>query len=298
MAKNGMNTKRYSLVFATAVAFCTVCAAGVSTFAWFQANASATVTTSSTSTTITVSKPDDYTLYYYNGNLSSHTYTGTFSSDFTAITNSSDLSTYTTLNAIYPGKIMVFAVTMTSCDTSNYIDLKLTKVTSNTINDQDGSKHRYRRSPQTEVNIGWAIDIYSAAVATASVNGSYNTMVNNPGSLSAQDKFSFAIGTTKAASLAGEISSNVITLSTPIELYRSLATATNMTLFYSVYFSDASTTWFKETNAGGSESYYAPQSNATRYFDQYSSGTNNDKLYNSNCYAGLRFQLNELSLTF
>gem|GEM_PF-1763243 len=305
MKKRSVNSRKYSLLFATFVALFSICTAGVSTFAWFQAEANVQVQTTSTSTTITVAKPDDYTFYYYNGNLdNSHEYVGTFDDDFTSITNSTDLSTYTTLSSIYPGKVMVFAVTMTGCSNETYVDLKLTKLTSNTINDQDPSKQRVVRSPECEINVGWAMDIYSSAVATASADGAYDALVNNPSSLSASDKFTFAKGTTKGTGAGAGLryssitAAKVMTLYTPIEVYKDYATASNMTLFYAVYFSDTNSTLFKEVDSGGSGTNYGALDNAKRYFDAYSSGSNLDRIYNSNCYAGLKFQLNELSLTF
>lgn len=68
MLKTILKTRRYSLVFSTVVAFLMVCTAGVSTFAWFQANAAASVTTTSEEATITVARPEDATFYYFTGN--------------------------------------------------------------------------------------------------------------------------------------------------------------------------------------------------------------------------------------
>ena len=60
--------KRYPLVFATIVAFLTVCTAGVSTFAWFQAQAAVNIETASDDATITVAAPEGAKFYYFTGN--------------------------------------------------------------------------------------------------------------------------------------------------------------------------------------------------------------------------------------
>ena len=58
---------------------------GVSTFAWFQANADVQVRTATNSTTITVSKPDSFSFYAYKGNHNSSHVAGSgedFDDDF------------------------------------------------------------------------------------------------------------------------------------------------------------------------------------------------------------------------
>ncbi len=294
-----MGKGRAGLITSVMIGLLAITTAGVSTYAWFQANANVTITAAPTSTTITVTKPDDYMFYAYKGNKASHTYTGTFSSDFDAITTSELLADKTNLSAMYPGKVMVFAVKMTGCDSN--IDLKIKRITSNTHSDQvSGQVRRAVDYSNRDINIGWAMDIYTSAVATSSENGAYNAMVNNPASLSAQDQFNFTVGTLKSSFLPGTPDGNIITLSTQKTIFTGAAPNASSTLFYAVYFTNASSTWFKETNSGGTEDYYSPQADtaAGRYFHHYSSGDNNDKLYNSNCYAGLQFQLNELTLEF
>ena len=62
---------KYSMVFATMVAMLSVCTAGVSTFAWFQASSEVRVSAASSSTTITVADPNETIpvgLYVYSAN--------------------------------------------------------------------------------------------------------------------------------------------------------------------------------------------------------------------------------------
>ena len=282
-----MRKARAGLIASLCIGLLAVTTAGVSTYAWFVSNSSATITANSSETTITANKPDDYAFYGYIGNTASHTYTGTFATDFEAIT-SLNLAAKTSFSNCYPTQAMTFAVVMTGCTIGEYIDLDLTKVTSNNINNQDGAKHRYISSTSTEINIGWAIDIYTKCVA--SPNSNYNDLINQTNTLSASDKFGCTSVNTSTY-LAGSRTDNVITLSSSKSLYHATATATTMYLFYTVYFSNASTTWYSEVDGSGN-AMTVPGTGSTRYF------VSDTSTGNSNCYAGLTFALNELSLTF
>ena len=67
--------QKYPLVFATIVSFLSVCTAGVSTFAWFQAQANVNVRATESSTTITVSNPDsDFAMRIYRYAPSNESY--------------------------------------------------------------------------------------------------------------------------------------------------------------------------------------------------------------------------------
>lgn len=61
-------SRRYPLVFATITAFMTVCSAGVSTFAWFQAESRVRINTTSSEANITVQAPESVKFYYFKGN--------------------------------------------------------------------------------------------------------------------------------------------------------------------------------------------------------------------------------------
>lgn len=66
--KTSLKSRRYSLIFTTIVACLSVFTLGVSTYAWYQANADVQIHTESEEATITVSKPDDAKFYYFKGN--------------------------------------------------------------------------------------------------------------------------------------------------------------------------------------------------------------------------------------
>jgi len=76
--KMSVRRKKIELIFATSVALLAVVTAGVSTFAWFQAQADVNIETSGDSATITVSAPDMVKFYYFkgNGNPGTSEYTG------------------------------------------------------------------------------------------------------------------------------------------------------------------------------------------------------------------------------
>jgi len=71
--------RKTTLLFTTVVALLAVLSLGVSTYAWFQANADVQIATESESAEITVSAPDDMVKFYYfkgNGEPGTSEYTG------------------------------------------------------------------------------------------------------------------------------------------------------------------------------------------------------------------------------
>ncbi len=73
--------RKRTLVFTTGVALLAVFSLGVSTYAWFQANAAVNIDTESDSANITVSAPTGAKFYYFTGN-------GTPNSDYTGYSGS------------------------------------------------------------------------------------------------------------------------------------------------------------------------------------------------------------------
>ncbi len=188
-----MNKRKMSLMATLGVSLFAVVAASVSTYAWYQATASATITASPSSTTITVSKPKDYTFYAYKGNsASSWSNKGrAFADDFERIdgTNEDTYTRYTGLTGqggkINPGDIKTFAIGMAGRTAGN-ITFKLTSVTSNTIGKEkkNASYHRYIQSTSTDINIGWAMNIYSKISSDGSgyadfVSSQYGSLDNS-----------------------------------------------------------------------------------------------------------------------
>ena len=310
-----MRKAKLSLIASISIGLLAISTAGVSTYAWFQANANVTISASSSSTTITVSKPDDYTFYYYNKNGSSdyNTPDGTFSSDFTAVPSSSLSEGVTLWTGIYPGQSMVFAMEVEGLNTSSDdVTLAISKIVSNDTTKQSNATYkRYvRGGSSVQINIGWAIDIYAlssssnTAYSTLSYESSTKSFLNTsntnnattPGSGIIRDHFAYyydAGDSTKYSALTtGSYGSDEITTSINL-INAERATATTMYYFFRVYFSNTGSTLYKEVDGSGGDLIEpANESTTNRYFDSDSStGT-------SNCYAGLQFSLVSMSLTW
>ena len=157
MSKLPEKRKKYSLVFATVVAFCSVCTAGVSTFAWFQAQANVSISATNSSTTITVRSPKDYIFYGYNGNVAADwTNKGeSFEDDFTMISSSNTTAkTHFTgedgaANKFNPGDVKAFAIKFFQHTSGDNVSLKINKLISNTINNQNASKQSTKKTWKT-----------------------------------------------------------------------------------------------------------------------------------------------------
>lgn len=294
MKRPGGLKGKLPLLFSTFVALLAVFTASVSTFAWFQAQASVNIQTTTTSTSITVNKPDDYAFYAYKGNTdSSHTLQDSFSSDFTLIT-SDNIATETSLVSLKPGDVKTFCLVIEGHDPNKNISLNITKITSNDASMQSIG-HRYVYNEEDiEINIGWAINIYSTA-ATSNNSLGYSTFVS---SASGDDKFGYT-NNNRSTLLAGEADGNAIALSTPISIFNDSINSSTVYLYYSIVFANDNSTLYKEVDSGG-RSLPVPSTEAIRRFKLYN---NEDSALeksrcNSNCYQGLTFALNALSLTF
>ena len=207
-----MRKAKLGLIASVTVGLLAVCTAGVSTYAWFQANANATVSATNNSTTITVTKPNDYAFYYYNKNgLSNYgSPVGTFASDFSAVT-AGQLATVTNLDNMYPGQALTFVVSVESVTSAN---LKITKVKSNDSTAQPITQKRYQYVSDidkgTEINIGSAINVYAKYYTS---NTGYSTFITNPTSIvGVSDQFTCTNQNVSSYLAYYSISSNVRTL--------------------------------------------------------------------------------------
>ncbi len=302
MPKLPEKRKKYSLVFATIVAFCSVCTAGVSTFAWFQANAQVSIRATNSSTTITVAQPDTFdlgaaTLYAYTEN-GSYGYTGSASGDisddenlvnFRKLTTSGDKTAYLSVSGLLPGHKMSFGIKIASDDGSSISDgsLSITGYTTTNNNDRkvlssvtDGSTgtlDTYADSSQKIIRIEDVVKFYGVVNATgafalgsASTLGDYDkTYTSGSGYQSkSYSRVDYEIAT------GSELSSSTIYL------------------FYTIEFSNADTTWYQEytktdNNYNKCYSVIANDSASARYFHQEGTG-------NSSCYEGLSFTIDDL----
>ncbi len=261
----------------------------VSSFAWFIVKNKATFNVNQ----LTVEAPDDFAFYAYKGNRdASHTLQSTFADDFTLI-NSSNLSTETNLTDLKPGDVKTYCIVISSHDTSKNVTLNITKITSNDANMQSG-KHRYVHGGTVEINIGWAINIYSTA-ATSNASTGYSSFVT---STTGTDKFTYT-NNNRSTYLAGTTDGNAINLSTPIPVFDTTVASATVYLYYSVVFDNSNEVLYREVDSTG-DSVLIPGSASTRYFKVYNNSDSalEKSRCNSNCYQGLTFALNSLSLEF
>lgn len=295
-----MRKTKAKLILTLSVALLSVLTMSVTTFAWFQAQAEVNIRTEGDSTTITVSKPDSYVFYAYSHNgLSTYgtttndgATTSDFEADFTTIT-SGNISTLTSLDGLNPGQSMVYAVKVPNTVVGRAVTLKISSLISNTSIKQGYLYHRYHVANEnaesgTEMNVGWAIDVYSMSSANGSGYKSFLTATN------LTDKFAFgkdALGQLNNDG-TGSAPNKVISLSNEnkIEIYNANATATTTYVFYRIYYSDNVNTFFKEINPKG---YNVETVGANRRFLYAGDATGT-----SNCYGGLKFQLTTIDLTF
>ena len=200
---------------------------------------------------------------------------------------------------------------MSGLTSGNSVTLDIHQIVSNTLTDQKNSnaKRRFVKKSgawDTDVNIGWAMNIYTGYT---SGNSGYSGFITNPitGCNSTGDKFGYqtsntvvtpgASGVTHASGdyLYGTTAStatDIITLNTDKNIFTGTAPGSTMYLYYAVRY-DADVKYI-ETDAEEAAKTIIDDSQfnaADRYFKANASG-------DSNCFAGLSFQLVDLKLTF
>lgn len=289
--------QKTKLIITLSVALLSVLSMGVSTFAWFQANANVDIRAVSDSTTITVSKPDDYSFYAYNGNGSdsySPPVSRTFASEFTQISSGSPL---TSLTGMGPGQRMLFAVKFTDVTSMTFA---VKTITSNNSTNEGITKRKVAESsPEVLINIGWAINIYTIDSYDADGAG-YVDFLTTPGT----DKFQVSAASdangwdVNRASKAAQ--SKIDYGVSPKNIFtKGDATArSTYYVFYMVEFEDNTSNYYKEVSADNAEAstldFPTPNASA-RWFVKDDNSEDSDG--NSNCYAGLTFAINEIVVT-
>lgn len=314
-----MSKARAGLITSVMIGLLAITTAGVSTYAWFQANASATVTASPTSTQITVSKPDDYMFMYYNKNgLSNYgSPNGTFGNDFSAVLDNS----LTNLTNMYPGQAMTFLVKFESV-TSKTVTITKLKANTAIMQRTEGAEYtnllaRYQYVDDTHksyaINIAWAIDIYATyyLVNHGSTLTGYSTFITKPTDSTASgglelDDLMDCDKDDETALAYSRISSNIRTLSTPIVLtdYDDGDGTKDLYVFYTVKF--VNTLKFKEVTGTGGDVLYPPEDTAAnissetyRYFQlPVGNEVSPETLkFTSSCFANLSFAINEITIS-
>ena len=262
--------KKGSLLYATIVALACVMTAGVSTFAWFQAEANVRVSATNSSTTITVVNNLNITLTaslkYYTGTYTDGVgigYTGSpamLYSDFL----DADLS-HRSLSNLHAGYKMTFLVEVVATG-GNMGSVYLTMTGMNSTN-AGTSSNRFDVTDGDELDkpivLANAINIYSGYVEdTSSV------------SIGGTDKFVFSSSSVSDYELVAQTS----------------GVGDVAYLYYTVEFSATDSLYTEYRQAAATDILFpAPSSlGSERYFKQ-------DPSYgNSNCYDGLSFSVPSL----
>lgn len=293
MKKRGFLSKKGSLIYGTIISVACVFSAGISTFAWFQAEANVQIQSTSSSTTISVSKPADIEvhtqLYYCTENHYSAThkgYTGTptltFDADDTDASISADsfvpvtTSDQKTLSGLFPGSKMTFMIKIWGDAALNGVGLQL----------MDLTPARAGRASSAES---------PAADIRNEFGGGYITLANaiRISTFVIDDEANFV-----SASVTG--GSNGFTYVSGTESYTLRTKAGSFGsaayVFYTVHFDDtpsstAKTTYLEYTDSSCTSLYVGnTPSNTTRYFKQSENG-------DSNAYEGLTFTIKTLKVT-
>ena len=268
----------------------TIASLATATYAWFT-KIVATVNTG----TMTVVAPDEYAFYSYIGNYTdlSHTPVGTFGDDFVEV-NSDSKANETVFRGTYPGQSKVYCIKIAHRNPEKPVSLVLNKfISNNTTKEGSGLERVDANNEKKEINVGQAIDITS--MSSEDGTGYYD----------AAHKSGWLVDTNAAAPLTGDVfdlgvdvlnegsnPNQIIELDTPLSIYADTDEQDeweSIYLFFRIHFSDDTSTLYKEINL---DEYNMPVTTGQREF------VKNPTEGNSNCYAGLTFQLVKLTLNF
>ena len=312
--------RKLSLSFTIGVSLLAVLSASIATYTWYQAEANATVTANSTSTTITTTKPNDFVFYGYRGNTDpSHEIGATdvdsngvydFNDDFETIT-SSNLAAKTNFdggvghaNKFNPGDVKCFALYFSGHTSGTAVQLQITNMISQTMNDINASKHRYDRTSgsNVEINVGWTMNAYSLLVTSLTNHiptstSSYSTFATSANGNSGTDRIILSSGS-NVVGKNGNTNVNLGAANFAIDLYPSTTvSATEGFIFYTIVFEDAVDYRFKEVNSSSDVPLLVPSTDNTRYFLRNTSSLTTAE-WNSNCYTDLLFALTTMNFIF
>ena len=266
---------RYSLVFAAIVSFLSVCTAGVSTFAWFQAQANVNVRAAQTSTTITVAGPKSVevsnpVLYAFNGNgthgyktdTPDHSFAiGSEDDEYTEVTGSS-----ISISKLWPGYKATFCiVTSTTNDTEIYQgSLKLSTYTATNKSNRKVLNANKNGLSGSAIAIETAINIY------VGINGNGDYEVGS-------DSFNYQ---------GSSLENRYLLQNASVE-------SANIYCFYTIEFSSDPGTYYTEYVYKNSTYKVASEAQSDEGNRFFAADRDNG---NSSCYEGLSFDVTSLAL--
>ena len=254
----------------------------VATLAWFTSNATATFT----ATELRVDPGLIYTFYAYNGNFkdrnpanevtgySSATPSGTFSANFTAITEDNQ-GKCTTFNKMWPGQKLTFAIHLQNV-TTGYISVNMESFTS-TYDSASQVKMPEVVGLKT-VDMAWTIDLYGTSSETS---GDFIPFIEDEtldGTLT--DVLDIAVGTDVDSTLRN----------TPRTIAENDSVSGHeLYVFYTVMFSNDPETYLARTDSTF-ENIDPMSTTDTHYYIPHPT------LGDSNAYIGLSFHINQLTI--
>ena len=299
MAKKGLFGSKGPLIYATVVSLICVMSASISTFAWFQAEANVQIQTSSSSATITVTKGLDYFLYAYKGNYAdkntdgdvigySTPYTITsFSSDFYLIDSDAKQTKALASNGLWPGRRLTFCLAVTGL-AKTHVKLDLTRFTSERAAASESRLARYvYTTTQTSILVesAWAFNIYADSATT---NSNYSRHLNLKAIADGTTALESQFNKTPGNAIAKDSGKTYTTETIPLVNSTAISSGTSF-IFYTLEFSNSSDTFYEEVNGSGT-AITVPPDEGSRFFHKNTGG-------NSNCYEGLSFGINGLSVS-
>lgn len=272
-----MRKSKTKLIFTLAVALLSVLTMGVSTYAWFQANASVNIQTESDEATITVSAPDPIAvsnpaIYMYRGTPTGTSVTGT---PYTLVSTEQ----LRTISDFVPGEQVTFAIKVTATSGT---------ISSGSMNLGYQAYHLLNREIQG--NSSKVVTILSA------INLSTGTSTNGAYPASMIDKLTpVARGGIAKSSLTQVNATAKYRLTTPGSISNAVNNASfgasTAYFFFTITFVNTSSTFYAETNSSGTVINTTPTSDAsTRYFSGSNSGS-------STCYENLNFNITSAAIT-
>lgn len=245
----------------------------VATLAWFTANSTATFSTSQ----MTVDAGIQYNLYVYkNGTSTLYEEEPTFTEGDEFDDFFDPITSITNINGWRPGQKVTYAIEVigfTGTDLYFYLSSYNSPAAT--------SPTRVVRTTSYSIRMAWAINIYSASYASKESFADFFERQDQDGER--EDKLTDILDLAIPSTVGEDVS-----ITDPL----AHATSVNntVTFFYTLEYSDDSGTYFIETNGSGTPIDEPGQGAVTRYFQKSTSG-------NSNCYAGLTFTVDELTVT-
>lgn len=269
MSKKSPISRKGSLIYATIVSVACVFTAGVSTFAWFQAQAGVSLTMGNSPTKVTVDNGFNAEIgaefYFYNNN-GANGYEGnpsiSFPEDFTKVT----APAHTRLSGVYPGYKMTFAIKTEMTMELGQLRLTITgldDVAAGVFSDRWDVTEIHSKTSNNRIALARAINIYTGASSSV---GALPELTSG---------FTYLPGQTK------------------YEIFQGSASAGDTYLFYTVEF-DGSVKYDECSSVNGGDIIYrnSDYSSITgeRFFVRSGSG-------NSNCFEGKGFNIPQLTIS-